>query len=149
MKGCPMATRSSTNDLTHVMTPNPVALPANTSLVEAARTMRNHHVGDVIVLKDGEICGVVTDRDIVVRAVAEDLDPNHTFLGDICSRDLVTVGSDASVEEAIQLMRDNAIRRLPVVDNGSTVGIVSIGDLAVAQHPDSALADITDAPANT
>ena len=131
------------------MTPNPVALPASTSLVDAARTMRTHHVGDVIVLDDGEICGVVTDRDIVVRAIAEDLDPRQTILGDICSRDLVTVGSDASVDDALQLMRENAIRRLPVVDGGSTVGIVSIGDLTVVRDPSSALADISDAPANT
>lgn len=132
-----------------LMTPNPVALPADSSLHEAARCMKQDDIGDVIVLDNGTVCGVVTDRDIVVRAVAESRDPSTTKLADICSRDLVTVAPTDSVENAVRLMREHAIRRLPVVEqDGSPVGIVSLGDLAVERDPDSALADISAAAPN-
>src|SRR5437868_3203840 len=83
-----------------VMTLHPVAMPAASSLTEAARQMKQRDIGDVIVLTDSKVCGVVTDRDIVVRALAEDRDPAATKLGDICSRDLVTVSPTDSVDDA-------------------------------------------------
>lgn len=131
-----------------VMTPNPVVLDATSSLTEAARNMRDQDIGDVIVQNDGSVCGIVTDRDIVIRGLAQGGDPNSTTLGDVCSTDLHMVGSDADVMQAVELMRDQAIRRLPVVDDGQAVGVVSIGDLAIERDRESALADISAAPPN-
>jgi CBS domain-containing protein len=131
-----------------VMTPNPVALPGSASVHEAARTMRDQDIGDVIVVENHQVCGIVTDRDIVVRTVAEARDPAITTLADICSHVLTTVAPTDSVEQAVQLMREKAIRRLPVVEDGRPVGIVSLGDLAVERDPDSALGEISAAPPN-
>jgi CBS domain-containing protein len=130
-----------------VMTPDPVTLPATTSLEAAARCMRDREIGDVLVSDDGSLCGVVTDRDMVVRALAEG--QADARLGDICSRDLVSLAPDADVDEAVRLMRERAIRRLPIVENGKAVGLVSIGDLAIERDADSALADISAAPPNS
>jgi CBS domain-containing protein len=110
--------------------------------------MRKADIGDVIVMANGQICGIVTDRDIVVRAVAEGWDPATTELADICSQDLTTVSPSDSIDRAVQLMRQKAVRRLPVVENGRAVGIVSIGDLALERDPQSALSDISAAPPN-
>ncbi len=132
-----------------VMTPSPLALQATTTVLDAARTMREADIGDVLVLDDGAgVCGIVTDRDIVVRAVAEGLDLGQVQLGEICSRDITTVEVDASVNDAARLMRDRALRRVPVMEGDSPVGIVSLGDLAVEQDPTSALAGISAAPPN-
>ena len=132
-----------------VMTPQPTTLPGTASVQEAARAMRDQNIGDVIVIENNQVCGIVTDRDIVVRAVAEARDPATTTLADLCSHPLVTVTPTDSIEHAVQLMRSKAIRRLPVVDGGQAVGIVSLGDLAVERDPSSALGDISSAPPNT
>ena len=132
-----------------VMTTDLVTLPPSTTLVDAAKAMVDRSIGDVLVADNGEIRGVVTDRDIVVRGVAEGCDNTTTTLEDVCSADLLAVAPSDSVEDAARVMADNAIRRLPVVDNGQAVGIVSIGDLAIAREPDSALGDISSAPPNT
>jgi CBS domain-containing protein len=131
-----------------VMNPNPVTLPAKSSVAEAASAMRDANIGDVIVLEDGRICGILTDRDIVVRAVAEGRDLAATKVADICSQELTTLSPTDSVEDAVRLMRDKAIRRLPVIEGDKPVGIVSIGDLAVSQDPRSALGYISAAPPN-
>lgn len=131
-----------------VMTPSPHTVQTGTALAEAAAIMRDADIGDVIVMNDGTICGIVTDRDIAVRAVAEGRDPKKTSVGEICSTELVALSLLDSVEDAIGMMREMAIRRLPVVDDGRAVGIVSLGDLAVAKDPDSALADISAASPN-
>jgi CBS domain-containing protein len=130
------------------MTSNLVQLASSAPLAEAARRMRDADIGDVIVTEDGTMCGVVTDRDIVVRAIAEGKDPQSATLGEICSHEVVTVSADDPVDRAIELMRERAVRRLPVVDGGSPVGIVSIGDLAIERDSDSALADISAASGN-
>jgi CBS domain-containing protein len=132
-----------------LMTPNPVTLPSTASVHEAARAMRAADIGDVIVIENNQVCGIVTDRDIVVRTVAEARDPATTTLADICSHALTTVRTTDSIEQAVQLMRAKAIRRLPVVEGGQAVGIVSLGDLAVERDPSSALGDISAAPPNT
>ena len=132
-----------------LMTPNPVALPGTASVHEAARAMRDADIGDVIVIENNQVCGIVTDRDIVVRTLAEARDPATTTLADICSHALLTVSPTDSVEEAVRLMRTHAIRRLPVVEGGQPVGIVSLGDLAVERDPGSALGDISSTPPNT
>jgi CBS domain-containing protein len=135
--------------IAELMTENPVTLDNTTDLLTAARAMRDHDIGDVVVTKsDGSLCGIVTDRDIVVRGIAEGVDPASTTLDDVCNHNLVTVGSDDSVATAVKAMEENAIRRLPVVDNDSLVGIVSIGDLAVERDRESALGEISAAPAN-
>ena len=133
-----------------VMTTNPETLPESTTVREAAEAMRANDIGDVVVVDDnGQLSGILTDRDIVVRVVAEGRDPRATRIGDIASRDLTAVSPDDPVDRAVQLMRDKAIRRLPAVDKGKPVGIVSIGDLALDRDPGSALADISAAPPNT
>jgi CBS domain-containing protein len=86
---------------------------------------------------------------VTIRTVSEGKDPATTKLGDICSRDLVTVSPTDSVEDAIRIMRERALRRLPVLDNGKAVGIISLGDLAIDLDRKSVLADISAAPANT
>lgn len=132
-----------------VMTTDPITIPQRASVQEAAQAMRDSDIGDVIVLDDSEqVCGIVTDRDIAVRFVAEGKNPAGTPLGEIYSRELQTLSPKDSVGDAVRLMSEKAIRRLPVVDEGKPVGIVSIGDLAATQDPDSALADISAAPPN-
>lgn len=129
-----------------LMTRNPMVLPGTASVQEAARHMRDMEIGDVIVRENQQICGIVTDRDIVVRTVAEAQDPAAITLADICSHSLLTVAPTDSVEEAVRLMRTHAIRRLPVVEGGEAVGIVSLGDLAVERDPGSVLGEISAAP---
>lgn len=131
-----------------VMNRQPVVLRAQSVLADAARAMRDSDIGDVIVVEGDNVFGILTDRDIVVRAIASDKDPSTTRLDEICSRDLATVSSDTPVDDAVRIMRDKAIRRLPVVDAGKPVGVVSIGDLAVERDPSSALADISEAQPN-
>ena len=129
-----------------LMTPNPVSMPGTASVHEAARAMRDQEIGDVIVIEHHQVCGIITDRDIAVRVVAEAKDPATTALADICSHSLLTVTPTDSVEHAVRLMRTHAIRRLPVVEEGKAVGIVSLGDLAVERDPDSVLGEISAAP---
>ncbi len=129
-----------------VMTTDPVTLDAGQPVLEAARRMKEHDIGDVIVVDGGQVCGVVTDRDIVVRVLAEGRDPGQTALEEVCSRDVATVAPGDDLTAAGDLMRERAIRRVPVVENGRPVGIVSIGDLAVERDPDSALSHISAAP---
>lgn len=129
-----------------VMTAKPVVLPAATTVEEAARKMRDLNLGNVLVLEDDKVCGIVTDRDIVVRAVAEGSNLQEKTLGDICSKDLATVSADEGVDAVLSLMREKALRRVPVMKNGSAVGIVSIGDLAVARDKGSVLASISASP---
>jgi CBS domain-containing protein len=138
-----------TNTIAAVMTKEPKVLESDSPVMDAARVMRDSDIGDVIVIEGGSVCGIVTDRDIVVRGIASGKDPATTRLGEICSKDVTTVSSNTPVEEVIRLMRDRAIRRLPVVDGDRPVGVVSLGDLAVERDPSSALADISEAPPNT
>src|SRR5687767_570062 len=129
-----------------VMTTRPVTLNRDASLVEAARLMRDRGIGDVIVVEGDDAEGIVTDRDIVIRGVAEGADPNTTRLGQVVSGDLTSVAPDDPVERAIELMREKAVRRLPVLEGGKPVGVVSLGDLAIQRDAGSVLADISDEP---
>ena len=131
-----------------VMHANPIAMPSASTVAEAARRMREADIGDVIVLEDDRLYGIVTDRDIVIHTIAEGRDPATAKLGDICSRDMTTLNPTDTVEDAVRLMREKAIRRLPVVEKGKPVGIVSLGDLAVTQDPHSALGNISAASPN-
>jgi CBS domain-containing protein len=129
-----------------VMTERPITLDQDASLADAARVMRDQGIGDVIVVEGEAAEGIVTDRDIVIRGVAEGADPNTTRLGQVISAELVSVAPDDPVERAIELMRERAVRRLPVLESGKPVGILSLGDLAVARDADSVLADISEEP---
>jgi len=131
-----------------VMTPDPVTVPADAPVIEAARRMKEDGIGDVIVIDGDHMCGLVTDRDIVVRAVAESRDPQQTPMNQICTKDPVTVSPDDDLTQAGRLMEENKVRRVPVVDSGKVVGILSIGDLATARDPDSPLASISAAAPN-
>jgi CBS domain-containing protein len=134
--------------LREIMTQHPLSLEASDSIVAAARTMRDGNVGDVVIVEKGQIQGILTDRDIVVRGLAEGRDPARTTVGEICSRELTVLSPTDSVGDAVKVMRDKAIRRLPVVEGGRPVGIVSLGDLAVERDPESALGGISAAPPN-
>jgi len=124
-------------------------MDARASVQEAAKAMLDDDIGDVIVCDGDTVCGIVTDRDITIRTVAHGKDPAATKLGEICSEDLTSLSLGDTVDDAVRLMREKAIRRIPVLDDGKPVGVVSIGDLAIALDADSALADISKASANT
>lgn len=126
-----------------IMAQHLVTLPSDASAVDAARRMRDEDIGDVIVADVDNLLGIVTDRDLVLRVLAEGTDPRQARLADVFSGELVSVGPNTAVEEAARLMRENAVRRLPVVEAGNLVGVVSIGDLAIEQDERSALADIS------
>jgi CBS domain-containing protein len=143
-----MATRES-ESIRELMTPNPIVLDVGATVTEAARRMRDEDVGDVLVVQDGRLCGIVTDRDLVVRCLAsDDGDPRQQSLADFCSESIVSLPPDAKVEQAVQMMQDNAVRRIPIVEDGRAVGIVSLGDLAIARDRRSTLAEISAAPPN-
>lgn len=132
-----------------VMTTDLAYMSDTANLVQAAKLMRDRDIGDVLVVdSEGMFEGIVTDRDIVVRALASGSDPKQTHLFNIVSEHCVTIGPDAPVSEAVRCMRDKALRRLPVTDDGHPIGIVTIGDLALHEDPTSALADISKAPSN-
>lgn len=131
-----------------VMTPDPVCVGPHDTAADAARSMRDVQSGAVLVAEDGHLKGVLTDRDIVVRAIAEGRDPAQVHVHEICTSDVQALSPDDDVDRAIQLMRDQHIRRVPVVEGDRPVGIVSIGDLALDRDRESALADISGAPAN-
>ena len=126
-----------------IMTTNPRTVNMDDTAKDAAAVMRDSDIGDVIVIEDGQVTGILTDRDIVVRAVAEGRDADSTSVADICTTGIQAIEPDASVDDALRRMREDDIRRLPVVKNGRPVGIVSLGDLAVEREPDSTLADIS------
>ena len=125
-----------------VMTAEPIVLQQDQSVADAAQAMRDSAVGAVLVVDGDRLCGLVTDRDIVVRAVAEGRPPGSP-VGQVVSPDLIAVSADDEADDAARVMQAHAIRRLPVMDHGRIVGIVSIGDLAVSRGEDSALADIS------
>lgn len=131
-----------------VMTDDPVRVPESMNIIQLAEIMRDRNIGDLIVSDGATVVGIVTDRDIVVRGLASGDGVEMLSAGDVASRDVRTVSPDDPVGKAVELMRETHIRRLPVVDNGELVGVVSIGDLAIERDPDSALADISEAPPN-
>lgn len=132
-----------------IMSLDPVCMSASSSATAAARVMRDADIGNVIVRDDGEMFGIVTDRDITVRLVAERGDPDKVTLGNICSQEMTVVSPDDHLDTVVELMGDRALRRVPVVEDGYPVGILSLGDLAMLRTPDSVLAAISAAPGNS
>lgn len=115
-----------------VMTRRVVYLPEATMLDEAAQAMRDKGIGDVVVTSGPTMVGLVTDRDIVIRAIAEDLPPKKTTLGSITAHELIMVEQSATVDDALQAMRERGVRRLLVCDSDrKVVGIISLSDLAL------------------
>ena len=124
-----MATTSRT--IRDVMTSNPTTIAPSTPVVDAARKMRDEDVGSLPIVENGELTGTITDRDITVRAVAEGRDAQSTTVGEIASRDLVTIDPQQTLDEAVRLMAQHQLRRLPVVEeDGRLVGILAQADIA-------------------
>jgi CBS domain-containing protein len=133
-------------EVREVMTAAPEAVRQNDSLQQAAGLMKEHHIGDVLVEDEtGRLIGIVTDRDIVVRAAAEGRNPQLTPVGDVFTREVTSVAPTDTVQDAMHMMRTHDIRRLPVVESGRAIGIVSLGDIAIGTTPGSVLADISSA----
>ena len=128
-----------------VMTAAPETVTLDAPLTAAARLMAEKDIGDVIVIEPGteRVAGIVTDRDIAIRAVAQGRNPDTTTVEEIFSRDLVAADPADLVGHVIELMEDLKVRRLPVVEADRAVGIVSLGDLAVETNVGSALAEIS------
>ena len=129
-----------------IMTPDASFCSEDTTAAEAARKMASEGIGALPVCDtDGHLSGVVTDRDLAVKVVAEGRDSGTVRLGDLIDRsEVVTIGADDSVDEAIRTMKDHAVRRLPVIDGQSLVGMVSQADIARTM-PDAKIGDLVDA----
>ena len=115
-----------------IMTSSPSTCEPSATVADAAKIMAREDVGPVPIVESGRLVGVVTDRDLVVRVIAEGLDPTSTTVGEIASSDLVTVEPDMDLRDALQKMSDNQVRRLPVVEGDRLVGIVAQADIARA-----------------
>ena len=126
---------------------DPVTVEADATVEDAAKLMDEKDIGNVLVVENGEVQGIATDRDIVVRVIAKGNGPDAS-VSDAATTDLETLEPDASIEDAIKKMEQGNVRRLPVVEDGKPVGVVSLGDLAQARDKDSALADISSASPN-
>jgi CBS domain-containing protein len=126
---------------------DPVTVEASATVGEAAKLMDEKDIGNVLVVENDEVQGIVTDRDIVVRVLAKGNGPDAS-VREAATTDLETLEPNASIEDAIQKMEQANVRRLPVVEDGKPVGVVSLGDLAQARDKDSALADISSASPN-
>jgi len=138
-----------TQHVSDIMTAAPVTVGPQTSMTDVARIMRDRDLGAVLVTDGDDLRGLVTDRDLVVRLLAEGGDPERTTVAGALSDDLVTVTPEDDLDNAIRLMREHAVRRVPVVEHGRPVGMVSLGDLAMERDPESALGDISVARPNT
>ena len=136
------------NTIADVMSEAVVTVDASDPITSIAREMRDRDVGDVLVMRGGSVCGIVTDRDVVVRGLASGL-ANDLVAGDLCSTQLFVVTPETSISDAARLMADHAVRRLPVVQGDMPMGMVSLGDLAVESGEDSVLSRISAAPANS
>ena len=130
-----------------VLKGDPVTVEASATVQDAAKLMDEKDIGNVLVVENGEVQGIVTDRDIVVRVISKGDGPDAS-VREACTTDLETLEPDASIEDAIKKMEQGNVRRLPVVEDGKPVGVVSLGDLAQVKDQDSALADISSASPN-
>lgn len=123
-----------------IMSRNVVCISANQTVQEAAQLMSQHNIGSIPVVENGQICGIVTDRDITLRSTAQGADGN-TPVSQVMSSNIVTGNPNMSLQEAAQLMAQNQIRRLPVVENNQLVGMVALGDLATNQQSNESAGD--------
>jgi CBS domain-containing protein len=114
-----------------VMTPGVRTVSRSQSLADAAALMKGEDVGSVPVVEEGRLAGIATDRDIVTRAVAERRDPQTVKVGEVASREVVTVEPEQDLDEALALMARHQVRRLPVVEAGQLVGMLAQADVAL------------------
>jgi CBS domain-containing protein len=114
------------------MTPSPETVESDKTAAEAAKLMKKADAGMIPVVRDNKLVGTVTDRDIAIRLVAEGKDPAATTVGEIASKDVVTIGPDQDIAEALGLMASNQVRRLPVVEGETLIGVVAQADVARA-----------------
>jgi signal-transduction protein with cAMP-binding, CBS, and nucleotidyltransferase domain len=133
-------------EIRQVMTAAPDAVRTTDTLQEATRLMKTKDIGDVLVEDaQGLLAGIITDRDVAIRATAEGADPKTTKVEGIYTHDVTALAPTDTVHDAMQLMRARNVRRLPVVERGRAIGIVSLGDISVETTPSSVLADISTA----
>jgi CBS domain-containing protein len=139
--------RVDLREVREVMTALPQSVTPDTTIAEAARRMAEGDMGDVLITdkKTGRLVGIVTDRDITIRAIATGQDPATTAVRTIMSADPTTVAPTDTVQEAIARMRSADVRRLPVIEDGISLGVVSLGDLSQETDAGPALADISNA----
>jgi CBS domain-containing protein len=148
--GGPAVVPNDLREVRQLMTAAPQTVPPTATIAEAAGLMREHDIGDVVVIEDetDRIIGIVTDRDVAVRGVGGGHDPEATSVREICSTALATVRPDGTVTEAARLMRRHDVRRLPVVESGVAIGVISLGDIAGSEESVTVLDDLSAAPPN-
>lgn len=120
-------------NIQNIMTDSVVTCTVQDNIYEAAVKMKQHDTGFIPIVDGERLIGVVTDRDLVIRAMAEK-HPGSTSIRDVMTEEVISVGPEATIDETAELMADHQVRRLPVVQDGKLVGIVSLGDLAVHVH---------------
>ncbi|QKG25315.1 CBS domain-containing protein [Actinomadura verrucosospora] len=126
-----------------IMTGSPTSVSPELDIVTVARAMRDEDIGAVLVAEGDDLLGLVTDRDLVIRGLAAGGDPAQARIGGLASSVTATIGPDDSLDKAAQLMRERSVRRLPVLEDGRPIGIVSIGDLAGERDAVAGLAELS------
>ena len=121
--------------LADVMTGDPDTVEPDTTIQDAAIQMRDSDIGSLLVVQDGQLEGILTDRDIVIKAIAMGLDPTTETIGSLTSTNVTTATPEMTVHDAANLMADRQVRRLPILDGSRLVGIVSMQDVAQATLP--------------
>lgn len=124
-----------------IMTTELVTVSPSASITEAARLMRDANIGNVLVTDADRLVGILTDRDVTIRVVAEGMDTNKAQIGNYMTRELFTGLPDWDVEDAVDIMGEEQIRRLPILETGKLVGIVSLGDVAVEPEAEQVAAE--------
>ncbi|MCE5323633.1 CBS domain-containing protein [bacterium] len=128
-------------NIKEIMTTDVITCSPNETLMQVAQKMQSMDVGSCPVVHQDNLVGIITDRDITVRAISKGFDPANTYVNEIMSKDPIFGSPNMSVEDACALMQDNRIRRLPVVDRGKLVGIVTLADLAIDLEEDEMIAE--------
>lgn len=132
-----------TRKVRDIMSAAPVCMAATEPVSAAAKDMKERGIGTVLVMAGARLDGLVTDRDITIRVLAENRDPRTTLLGEICSGEVAGLSPDDDLEHAARLLRERAVRRLPVIAGGVPVGVVSVGDLVLSHDEQAALPEVS------
>ena len=127
----------ATTAVKDVMTPRPTSVAGDAMAVEAARRMLSEDVGSLPVVEGELLVGMITDRDLVLQVIAKDLDPNKVAVSEVCSENPVTAEPEDALDDALQRMAAEQVRRLPVVTDGRLVGILAQADIARTARPES------------
>lgn len=125
-----------------IMTTDLITLDMNSTCGEASQKMRDFNIGDVLIKNGDSLDGIITDRDIAVRCIAENMNPWETFLSDIATLDPLTATPQTPIHDCSEIMSQNQVRRLPIIENDQLVGIVSLGDLAVDAPVESDIEEV-------